>query len=238
MKPDENIRLRRDNEALQRRVCELEDVQQRVEAQAAEMISVAEDVDQARRAAELASKQANESAARIKAVVATVPDGIVTTDSSGIIESVNPGAEQLFGIHGDQLIGSGLLQLIPDLEIDGGGSCDVTRFLEFKAIGKDGCVFPVEVAVGGTKLGDAPLYTWVVRDIRERKEAEKTIQRLALADPLTGLANRNLFRRRLDDALLMAQRLQHQVALVLLDLDKFKDINDNYGHPTGVTAPW
>ncbi len=72
-----------------------------------------------------------------------------------------------------------------------------------------------------------------VVDLTERKDAEALIRKLALNDPLTGLANRNLFKRRLELALQNANRGGHAVALMFLDLDGFKNVNDNFGHPIG-----
>lgn len=69
--------------------------------------------------------------------------------------------------------------------------------------------------------------------LRRAQEYQQTIQRLALHDPLTGLANRNEFARRFDDALSSARRDDSLVALMLLDLDRFKQINDSFGHPVG-----
>ena len=70
-------------------------------------------------------------------------------------------------------------------------------------------------------------------DITNQKIAEKTIRQLALNDPLTGLGNRNLFHQKLDDGLKLAERADKMVALMILDLDHFKEINDTYGHPVG-----
>jgi len=72
-----------------------------------------------------------------------------------------------------------------------------------------------------------------VVDITERKEAEDTIWRMAHHDPLTQLPNRQLFRQRLEEAIRNADRSGRMVALMFLDLDKFKGVNDNYGHPVG-----
>lgn len=70
-------------------------------------------------------------------------------------------------------------------------------------------------------------------DITEGKKAEETIRDLAMSDPLTGLANRNLFHADFERALADAKRLGGRVALLLLDLDKFKSVNDDLGHPVG-----
>jgi polar amino acid transport system substrate-binding protein len=70
-------------------------------------------------------------------------------------------------------------------------------------------------------------------EIRLRKEAESKLQYLAMVDSLTGLANRNKFYEKLDTALMFADRQKIPVALAAIDLDDFKRINDQYGHPAG-----
>jgi diguanylate cyclase (GGDEF)-like protein len=71
------------------------------------------------------------------------------------------------------------------------------------------------------------------RDISERKALEEQLRQLAFHDPLTLLANRSLFRDRVQHSLTLAQRGQHQVAVMFLDLDNFKNINDTLGHDAG-----
>ena len=73
----------------------------------------------------------------------------------------------------------------------------------------------------------------VFSDMTERKEAQQRIELLAHHDPLTGLPNRLLLRDRVEQAKAQAGRLQSRVALMFLDLDRFKKINDSLGHPTG-----
>ena len=72
-----------------------------------------------------------------------------------------------------------------------------------------------------------------IQDISERKQAEEQLQKLAYYDPLTGLANRALFRREMDSALARSARGSGGGALLLLDLDRFKEVNDSLGHPAG-----
>ncbi len=72
-----------------------------------------------------------------------------------------------------------------------------------------------------------------LRYVCDRKKSDEALQELALCDPLTGLANRNEFHHRLDDAIKAANREGTPVALILLDLDKFKNINDTFGHLIG-----
>lgn len=76
-------------------------------------------------------------------------------------------------------------------------------------------------------------YQGIARDITERREAQEALERLALFDALTGLPNRVLFQDRLRQALLESTRYKRQVAVLLLDLNEFKDVNDSYGHPVG-----
>ena len=70
-------------------------------------------------------------------------------------------------------------------------------------------------------------------DITDRKKAEHELERLALHDPLTGLPNRSLLLDRLEQALRTARRLATPLALLVMDLDRFKEINDRFGHPAG-----
>ena len=73
----------------------------------------------------------------------------------------------------------------------------------------------------------------IVQDITERKVAQQEVERLAMTDQLTGLANRNQYYHRFDEILKLAKREEMTLALMLLDLDKFKPVNDTYGHPVG-----
>jgi diguanylate cyclase (GGDEF)-like protein len=73
----------------------------------------------------------------------------------------------------------------------------------------------------------------IMHDITERRKAEKAIQHMAYHDPLTGLPNRLLFYDRFSQILAHARRNKEQFAIVMLDLDKFKDVNDLLGHDAG-----
>ncbi len=98
---------------------------------------------------------------------------------------------------------------------------------------KDGSIFPIDIAVSEMKIGTMRYFIGIIRDITERKEQIKALEYQALHDALTGLPNRALLADRLQHALLAAKREQVPLALLLTDLDHFKEINDTLGHHNG-----
>jgi diguanylate cyclase (GGDEF)-like protein/PAS domain S-box-containing protein len=98
---------------------------------------------------------------------------------------------------------------------------------------KDGSVFPADVCLTALTLSGRRVLLATVRDITDRKAAEDRIQLLAYYDPLTGLPNRTLVQDRLEIALASARRHNEKVALLFLDLDRFKIYNDSLGHGFG-----
>ena len=81
--------------------------------------------------------------------------------------------------------------------------------------------------------GKAQGFRGIISDITERQKAEEIIRHQAFHDPLTGLANRILFYDRMQMAFKLAKRNQKMVAVIILDIDRFKEINDTHGHMAG-----
>jgi len=181
--------------------------------------------------------------ARAKAVTDSAAEGIIVIDERGNIETFNRAAEGMFAWRSKDVIGRNVKILVPELQtsendMDTASYSNVEASLkvqprEVQALRKDGTVFPIEVNITEIRVGGSRRFAGIVRDVTERKRAEERIRRLAHFDALTGVPNRALFYDRLDQAIRFANRNRHGLALLYLDLDKFKPINDTFGHEAG-----
>ena len=178
------------------------------------------------------------SEARAKAVMESAVEAILTTDAVGHVESVNPAAEVLFGWAEAEIVGRPITVVVPGLEPSGehGGLDDLHRGPSermVEAIRKDEQRLPVDVSMSSTTIGGREMFTLIARDATLRKLYEDQLEHQATHDPLTGLANRTLFDELLVRAAYRADRSGRPVAVLYLDLDGFKDVNDVFGHPSG-----
>jgi diguanylate cyclase (GGDEF)-like protein/PAS domain S-box-containing protein len=175
-----------------------------------------------------------------------MPDGVVVLDSEGRIVFANRLAEQMTGYTREELGGHLIELLVPPRlraihrehrqayhESQRGPRAMRTAEYDFRARRKDGSEFSADIALGPIDTPRGRQTVAVIRDITKRVQLESALEHMALHDPLTGLANRTLFFDRLKQAMLSAGRDGKQVALVMMDVDRFKAINDAYGHLVG-----
>jgi diguanylate cyclase (GGDEF)-like protein/PAS domain S-box-containing protein len=166
-------------------------------------------------------------------------DSIILRDSEGTIVYANEIAYQSLGYNKEEFIGMNLRQLLvpEEARLIPNRAQDIlknsTIIFESILTRKDGSQMPIEVKASSIESGGKQFFIAVNRDISQRKEMEEYIKQLAYYDTLTGLPNRALFNDRFALALEHAVRYQHMLALMMMDLDHFKDVNDSLGHEAG-----
>jgi diguanylate cyclase (GGDEF)-like protein/PAS domain S-box-containing protein len=168
---------------------------------------------------------------------------IFTTDPNGQVSSWNLGAELIFGYAPEEIIGLNmdrLFTIADQAESEHLKEMAVAREQARAAdyrwhLRKDGSMFwadGVLTPIPGTN--GAPLgYLKILRDITERKLAQDEIHRLATVDVMTGLSNRAAFDTRRSEMLSLAERTGQLLLLMMIDLDQFKEVNDELGHQSG-----
>ncbi|AXA91732.1 PAS domain S-box protein [Massilia sp. YMA4] len=208
-------------------------------------IGVFEDIAEHRRAEEAVRR----SEERFRATFQNAPLGIFEASLDCRILNVNTKLLEMLGYQHDELVGMSLLDLTHPTDLEQttqlfgqlrAGVID-QYVLEKRYLRRDHSFVWVKVTMSLPQQTGRPQYSIaIVEDITERKKAQEDLRRameqsyhLANHDPLTGLANRSQFNDRLRDALAYARRDDHMVALHLLDLDRFKSINDSMGHHVG-----
>jgi diguanylate cyclase (GGDEF)-like protein/PAS domain S-box-containing protein len=178
----------------------------------------------------------HDSQASTQAVLDNVADGIVIADAEGLIESINPSARALFGYPGQEAIGRPLtLMIAPTLRDDFRDLANTPPNAATETLGcrRDASTFAMEVEYGEISHGDRTLMLVFVRDISNRNAHTEVLERRALHDGLTGLANRTLFGEHVLHALGSAKRNSELRAVLMMGLDGFKRINDTFGHEQG-----
>lgn len=215
-----------------------------------------------RRATELAMEESQRQLRRADALRRTIydsaPFAIVALDLRGVIQAMNPAAEMLLGYSADELVGRATPALYHDPQeialrasqlsaelgepVPAGVEVFIARARrgrpderEWTCIRKDGRRTPVILVMTAlsNEAGEPAGYLGISYDVTERKRAEEHIRHMAHHDALTDLPNRVLLQERLSAALTRARRESDCVALMFIDLDRFKNINDSLGHHVG-----
>ena len=187
-------------------------------------------------------REAQEANAKLASIVLSSEDAIVTRSPEGKVTSWNPGAERLYGYSESEAVGLDVSALIPDEEMED-EERRLTQVLEgervehyeTKRIRKDGVAIDVSMTISAIHDGSDRVIgvATIAREITERKQIEERLKQLANHDPLTGLYNRRRFEEELILHVAKMRRYGTGGAVLVLDLDNFKYVNDGFGHGAG-----
>lgn len=166
-------------------------------------------------------------------VLDTLDDVVIVIDGYGRIVDLNTAAEQLFETPRNTAYGESMVAFFPD-HPDLGIPVDQPTRREISLARGDAVVdFEVRLLPIRAGVSVVPGHIVVLRDITERRRAQRRLEHMVNYDQLTGLPNRSLYEDRLDQALALARRSGERVAVLFLDLDGFKEVNDKFGHDIG-----
>jgi len=196
-----------------------------------------------RRSARIASRHLQANEALLNSIVNTAADGIAVVRPGGVIEFANNALAHMVGHEPSALNGIEIGALLHQ-------NAESRRFweqlfahenaipeepadLHTHARACNGGAIPVEIRASRMDMNDGPKATVLIRDVSERARSEERMWRLAHFDELSGLPNRLLFRQLVEQALRDAGRSKKPVAVLFIDLDRFKLINDTLGHDGG-----
>lgn len=191
---------------------------------------------------DISQRRAAEEELRVAATAFEAREGMMITDPDGTIVRVNKAFTEITGYEADEVIGKN-----PRLLSSGYHDAEFYRQMWQCIIEKGnwkgevwnrrrtGEIYPEWLTITAVKdqNGKITQYVSTLADISERKESEERINKLAFFDPLTQLPNRRLLQERLDQAIATSHRQHTLGALLFIDLDDFKTLNDNRGHHIG-----
>jgi diguanylate cyclase (GGDEF)-like protein/PAS domain S-box-containing protein len=172
----------------------------------------------------------------LNTVLNSLSDAVLVTSPDGIVKSCNEAAQRLLGYQEADLLGKPLVSFIDEVHrnaFDLTNSAPEARETVLRTA--SGQTIPVSMASSSITTQDPQFQgnIYVARNITERKRAERRIRYLARYDTLTKMPNRMQFQHLLQQAIARARRGQRSLALLYLDLDRFKEVNDTFGHAAG-----
>ncbi len=172
----------------------------------------------------------------LNTVLNSLSDAVLVTSPEGIVKSCNEATQRLLGYQEADLLGKPLVSFIDEAHKNGfdlTNSAPEARETVLRTA--SGQTIPVSMASSEITTADPQFQgnIYVARNITERKRAERRIRYLARYDTLTKMPNRMQFQHLLQQAIARARRSQRSLALLYLDLDRFKEVNDTFGHAAG-----
>jgi len=188
-----------------------------------------------------------ERAAELRAILDNAHDAFIALDPGGVVREWNQQTERLLGWKRTEVIGQPLAaMMLPPLlrrayerdmrllaESGAGAASVLSRRVELTLHNRAGQELPVEVSLAYVPRSSGHLFIAFLHDISERKSLFASMEAMALRDTLTGLCNRRALMQALPAALQRANRARQACAVFFIDLDRFKQINDRYGHEEG-----
>jgi len=177
-------------------------------------------------------RRAREEAGRLRALADAALEGLLVTDGETVV-STNRSLRSLLGRDRAAIEGGPIAAILPEpgarmlLLAAGGGR------IEHELRGSEGEELPVEIVSRPITYAGRPHHVLAVRDLRDRRQAERQIRFLAHHDPLTGLPNRAAFNERLERVFAEEGPAREAFAVIVMDLDRFKIVNDTLGHGVG-----
>lgn len=184
-----------------------------------------------------------ESEAKYRSIVETARDAILSIDEDWKILMVNPATEEVLGYPKEDIIGMDIRILLPpryakNWEIirrytSPKETTTDTRYIELSAQRKTGEEIPVHVSISENRNDGERSFTAILRDISERKAFEEELRLLSITDSLTDLFNRRHFYSLAQKDLERAVRNRVPFSVLLVDIDRFKSYNDDFGHQGG-----
>ncbi|MBM7704543.1 bifunctional diguanylate cyclase/phosphodiesterase [Metabacillus iocasae] len=179
-----------------------------------------------------------------QSIIETANDAVITIDHYGNIISWNQAAERIFGYSFDEVRGESVEKIMPQqfrkAHVEGvkrfkktGEKKVIGKTVELEGLHKSGEKFPLELSLSTTSKGEKAYFTGIIRDISERINHQRRIEELVYKDELTHLPNRRMLNEHLASVLSQSEENGEEIALLFIDLDRFKLVNDVYGHRTG-----